>query len=423
MRSCCSNPVFLLLMAFALQGCSFVRVAESPKFDKTLYESHTPRRLAIGRLQNLTTYKDADKLFRSALYGAFAPMNYEDVELGKVDGFVNARAMANNVTPAELNPWFIADPELADAVVFAEVKKISRFFLFFYSHLRADLDLSIVDSSTKKVFYENQFIVRDRTIEVPLSPLGIAKSIFSTLWHVRGDQTKTLIMESAEAVAEKFQSTINKSVSIDHSLAKLEINVPEKKILTEGDKIEIKLSGAPNWEASYSLGSIVQDQPMKESAAGTYSASYSIKQGDNSRFVFATVNLQNPDNPSEKTTYAADDQPLVIKSSPPPPYLVQSWRCRPGNEGICLAIEPEQATKAAADPSPMRFFVYRAQGRGKSLKKIGFSDTPEFEDLSAQVGVEYQYGVIAEDDAGNKSSLGPRVLITPHPSESASARR
>ncbi|MBI3736229.1 hypothetical protein HY256_06920, partial [Candidatus Sumerlaeota bacterium] len=300
-------------------------------------------------------------------------------------------------------PWYITQPDLADAVLFGEIEKLSRFFLIFYSHVRVELDLVMVDTNTKKYLYKNHVIATNRQFNLPSSIFGVGSSFVTSLWHMRGEQVKKSIEESAEAVAEKFQATVNDTVTESARIARVEIDLP-KKTLREGEKVLIKVKTIPNRTLTFSLGNFDKDRPLVETAPGDYSGFHTVQPGENSNFIYVVVRMRDPAKPREELIFNIDDQAFAIDTIPPPDYELVRWGQTDGKPGIKLEFAPGPLGESRNEPPPVLYYLYRSAAPGKELRMIDKGEKPQFDDPGAQPGAEYDYAVIAEDAAGNRSA-------------------
>ncbi|MCH8333376.1 hypothetical protein IIC65_05535 [Candidatus Sumerlaeota bacterium] len=398
----------LLGVVPAMFACSYAPVADNAIFNEEVFLASMPRSLAIAPVTNLTKVQEAGEEFRRKLYGALAPLAYEDVELDNVDSILSSKASVLNITPSELSPSHIADPDLADAVLFVQLEKVSRLFLFVFAQIRVDLRVALYDTKSNTLLYQNHYIVRNLQIN----------STFSTIFLMRNQPLEDALNLTAREVAEGLPAPPAPSSSGSLAISEVEVEFPRPTLL-EGDRVVLRVSATPGLSsesATFSIGQVAADQPLIESTPGQYAGVYEVQAGDNGRFLFVTVSVIDPDNPDESITHGADDQPFAIDTIPPVPYEIISWSQRPGDRTIRLRFAPESIISPEAESVPVLFHVFRGLAGGGSLAFIGSSEIAEFEDKDAEPGVEYEYAVVAEDAAGNQSDGVTRVLITPRSS-------
>lgn len=403
--------VLALLAAASLTGCVFVSVDENPRFDETNFRVRKPQSLALAPITNVTSVKDAGPKMRSELYGALATLRYDDVKIEHVDDVINEKAQQLNVPPEKVDPYYVADPALADAVVFAEIRKVSRFFLLIYSRIRIDVSLVMIDTSTRRYLYSNDFSVKNQIITAPTNPIEIFTSLFSTIWHLRDEELDESFRRTASEISKRFPNREPGATVGATSIAQVKVVVPGPTLHTS-DRVLLEVQGTPKRKASFSIGSIAKDSPMQETAAGTYSGLYVVKQGDDARYLYATVTLANPAVEKERAVLAASGQSFAIDTIPPPTYAVQGWTRESGKPGIVLHLKPESGLEPPTQSRPAAFHIYRG-GAGQALVYIGTTKTADYSDQTAQDGVEYEYGVVTESASGNLSQPHSRALIRP----------
>lgn len=398
----------LALFAPWLSACTQLSVDEDPYFNKELYRARPPRTLAIAPALNSSEAPGAEVQMRNSLYAAFSPFGYRDIELDRVHKFIAKRALEQNVAPNKLGAYYIADPELADAVLFAEVHEVSRFFLLFYSQIRIRLKLALADSQSKEHLYRNEFDVRNRQFSFPTGPLQIFTSVFSSLWHLREKEVAESFDATAREVASRYLETVQSAGAETALVAKAQVKLP-RKALREGDRAEIVVKTAPGRKVFFSLGNLVTRAPMEEKAEGEYMAHYEAKKGDNADYIFASFLIASPEEASEFHSFSAEDQAFGIDTTPPPLYAPASWLA--SKKGIVVKLAPVGGAAPTGGSPIAAYHVFRAAEKGGKLKPLASPAEPECLDPGAQPGTAIEYAVIAEDEAGNRGELGPRVAI------------
>lgn len=404
--------IFLLVLGAALAGCSWTRTQHDPIFREDLFKAEPPRTLAIAPLDNLSKDEEGGEKMRVALYRALAPLAYDDVELDEVDRFISEKAMALNMRPEDLLYDYIASPDLADAVVFGEVTRVSRFFLFVYSQIRVDLQLVMYNTHTGEQLYLNHYVMHNPRITLPTSIAGIAEAFFSTFFHLRDRQLDVSLDAIAEEVAKRFPVPKGEVGRGRKNIETVEVSVA-REVLREGDKVVIRALGSPASAATFSIGSVIVDAPMIETDLGQYTADYVVQPGDDGRYLFVTVTLADPEGTEAPTDFSAHEKPFAIDTTRPVSYTISSWSQFPGRDGIVLRFAPVDPTDPEAENVPKEFHVFRGTPGDAALQPIGTTEEPEYKDEDAKVGVDYEYAVVAVDAAGNASEVRTRIRITP----------
>lgn len=401
----------LLACVLATVGCSYVQVAEDPRFDRENFEQSLPRSLALAPTVNLTEIEGAEDLFRDRLYGALSTLPYDDVELSRVDATILAKAQILNMPPEEVDRYYIAEPDLADAVVFTEIQRIRRTNLLFYARVSVDVSVAMFDTRTKRKLYQNIYSIRHNLLAIPGGPLGLITSIVQTFRHTQTKHLDETMILTGDVIAKRFPSPASLAVAGGTVINKVAVTVP-RAVMREGDRVLLKVTGTPNRATSLSIGLLAADLELVEASSGVYAGFYVVKKGDVGRFLFATIRMVNPLLPdSEVAVLEANDQPFAIDTIAPLPYEVDSWLQHPDRPGLTLRFSPENRGKS--EEIPVGYHIYRGEGVGNSLMLIGSVDDPSFEDETAVAGIEYEYAVVAEDAAGNRSEPRSRVLVRP----------
>lgn len=402
----------LTAAALALPGCTYTIVADYPYYDETAYAEAAPRTLAIAPIANHSNVEDAGRTMRVNLYGALAPLGYDDLELDATDIVLAHKADLLDVPMDNIHPYYIAQPDLADAVVLGQVEKVSRLFFVLFSQVKVEVRVMLVDTRTRRKLYQNHFLVKNIQINAPTDIIGALTGFFSSLWHMRPEQIEAILAQSAAEIAARFPEPDFGAATGTTFINEVEIGVP-RPTLRAGDRIVLRVRGAPGRVTTFSLGDLVDARPMTETAPGQYSGFHEVRDTDNADYLFATIRMVNPEDAAEYVIVEAHDQAFAIDTIPPVPHEVESWQQVPGTAGITLRFRPANRAKPERSQVPSRFAVFRGEGRGATLTFIGSSETPVFNDTTAQPGVEYEYAVIVEDEAGNRGEARSRLLVTP----------
>gem|GEM_PF-2145375 len=400
----------IMALAPLATGCSFVRVAQDPYFDAQAFAESPPRTLAVAPFKNQTRTVTAGEVMRRQMFGEISTLGYEDVELAKVDGIIRSKAEQRGLSVAEFDETMMLDPDLADAVVFGDLVKVSKIFLLLYSHHKVELRLAIYDARSRKRLYQNHFIVRNINLSLPTSLDGIVSTFASTLWFMRDTKLDETLSVAAEEIGKRLPDRADPALTGGLFISRIEVAV-ERQPLKAGDRVLLRVAATPGQMATFALGRIIDGQPLWETSAGLYEGTYVVQPGQTGRFVYATITLTNPQNPEEQFVKEASEQPFAIDTVPPPAYEVTAWSPAPSGRGVRLRLGPRDRSAAAEDDLPAQLAIYRARGRAEELQLIGTTTTGEFDDESAEPGVEYDYAVIAYDAAGNAGPVDRRVTV------------
>lgn len=403
------SVAFSFACAVLLVGCQSVKVRDEPYFNTAVYAKQPPVSVAIAPLKNSTQYEEAHLMMRRSLYSSIAPLGFSDIELDEVDQFVAKQAMERNREPSELDRWYLAQPDLADAVIFGEVKDVSRLFLIFYSSIRVDVQLELVDTRTKTVTYSNDFRVVNRQFNLPSSIFGIGSSMFTSLWHMRGDQIGTSMKETADVVSERMDRTIGESVALMGSVAKVTVQTRQKHIRA-GDEVRLEVTAPEGMRLEFSIGEVARALPLTETRPGIYEGVYKVKPGDNAKFAYASVMLFDAPQAESGFVFSAEEQAFELDTTPPGTYVVDKWGTTPQRRGLTLQIAP---VKPNSETAAKLHVFRRTAGAAGDPTWLGLAEGNSFTDSSALAGSRYEYMIIAEDAAGNRSAPEARFVTIP----------
>lgn len=403
-----------LVLILFVSGCARVTTVDEPHFREDAFKADPPKTLAIAPFENATGVKDAAPKMREAIYGALSGLNYTDVELNRVDQIISEQALRLNVRPDEVRAEDIAIPEMADAVVFGRVDHASRLYLFLYAQYRIDVNLAMYSTRTRQQIYSNDFIVRNRKFTLPTGVVGLVKSFFSTLWFMRTSELEESYEEVAQQIAERFPPPPGEVGQKGIFIEKVDVDVARES-LRAGDRVVVRVDGAPGKVGTFSVGTRVVDQPLRETAPGQYSGMYVIQPGDDARYVFVRARLRSPEADGESIEADAASEAFLIDTAPPVSYAIDTWAELPGKQGLVLSFAPEDRTSPQSEDVPVAFHVFRGLRGGDNLAYLGTTQETRYTDTGAQAGVEYEYAIVAVDAAGNQSPVRTKVRITPAP--------
>ncbi len=406
--------ILLVGLGALLGGCGRVQTKDSPFFRKEIFMSDPPQTLAIAPFENLSHHEEAGDQLRTAVYGALSGLGYRDVELSQVDQAVNQQALRLNVRPEEVRPADIAIPELADAVVFGEVQRVSRLFLLIYAQYRVDISLAVYSTRSRQQLYTNEFVITNRRFSVPTSLIGLGKSLLSTIWFMRGSELEESYEEVAQEIAARFPTPPGDVGKSGIYIERISVDVARETLRT-GDRVVVRVEGSPGKVGTFDVGSRVTDQPLRESVAGQYTGMYVIKKGDDARYAYVRARIQGKGEDAESVEADAHDQAFSIDTVPPVSFAVDTWAELPDRQGIVISFAPEDRTSPESEDVPVAFHVFRGLHNGESLTYLGTTQQTRYTDPDARPGVNYEYAIVAVDGAGNESPVRTKVRITPAP--------
>ncbi len=397
-----------LLALLALSGCQSVSVRGVPEVDwEALAAVAHPRTLAVLPTTEEDDRPDLTGPMRLALYGSLAPLEFKDRELSDVDQRLALIANRMGLRPEELPPEARAHPLLGDTVAFSHIESVSRFYLIFYAHNRLRLNLQLVDTHTRKVFYRGRFTITNRRLEATIDPFGLAGTAVSSLWHLRADQLAQTLETGADKIAAQIPP-LPATVATDPGelcIERLAVKLP-RTLLRAGDKIEVEVLGTPKGQATFRFGPGERPRPLIEVAPGRYLGRAEIEPGMDTPYAFIEAEL-GLGEPGETVRDSAIDQPFAIDTMPPPRGRVARCWPAPPRRGIYLELETDPTDPRAQLEAPQTYFIYRRPAGGGRFQRIGESAATTFLDAEADPGHPWEYQIITRDPAGNDAAPGP----------------
>ncbi|MBN1868888.1 hypothetical protein JW916_16540 [Candidatus Sumerlaeota bacterium] len=386
-------------LCLALSGCSYYTLSQDPTLDTEAFRSNPPASLAVMPVRDDTSHsprgkngRRLDEAARRVLYTALSTLHYRDVELTAVDEAIASRSLTLNLQPLDLPPAAFENSDLADALLYARVRKRSKFWLFIYSHVRLGMDLRMIDSRTGQEIYSNRATIHNRRVSLPVSIGGIVESLFLTLWHLRDSEIDNSLEEFGRRLARDFPDPRPSSslyVAIDDVFV-----APSKAVLRAGDRIDVEVRGTPNQVASYDIGRDVVGQPLEEKAPGVYIGTYQVKPGDLCETGIVRATLRSAYG-SETASMSDVGGSFRIDAARPPRPQIHS-----------VEFEKDALTLNLALPRPaedVAFHIYRSENPAHGYLFQGRADELTWRDRNIRSERRYWYLVKTVDREGNPS--------------------
>jgi len=354
---------------------------------------------------------------RKALFSGLASLPYNGRDLKTVDAFLSVQAARLKCTPAELKAEAMADPRLADCVVFSQVEEVSRFYLFLYAHLRIDLNMAIVDTRSRRIIYRNRFVFYDRMGMPTISLLGLLENSIFSLWHLRADQ----IDESLQACARKISENVPQPNLLKQSadgalrLSEAKVSIPHP-ILTSGNRVDVFVKATPRCRLTYSIGTLARNQSMAETAPGCYRGEYRIRKGENTPYAIIEIKLRDSAG-RDCMDYALNETPFAVDTQPPPRARVGRWWRDAGDRGIYLEITLHTWDQLKSKQLPAQFQIFRRAGSEPRFTRVGATREPIYCDADARHDTVNEYYIITLDQAGNAAAPWSVLRIQPQRDE------
>jgi len=269
-----------LILFFVLGSVSCaLRILENPPAPTVLEEEKLPYKVAILPFVNKTSNPEAGAIVRKMFYNFFSSLNYRDLEPYVIDENLKANHIYADVTAGnKVSPQKLGQLLGVDAVIYGEVTSLGKIYALVYSDNQAGLKARMVSCSNAKPVWELEHTIHIEEGDVPLSPIGLAATIFKTaLSH---DQATH--MKAASELCMQMIATIPNPPGVSESPPKIQALVHNGagKLLQPGDTIKVAMIGDKNQIASWSIPPLVETLPMEEKQPGVYIGAYRIKTRD-----------------------------------------------------------------------------------------------------------------------------------------------
>jgi hypothetical protein len=267
-----------LFIVFGSVSCAF-RILQSPPAPTVLEEEKLPYKVAILPFVNKTSNPEAGTIVRKMFYNFFSSLNYRDLEPYVIDENLKTNNLYTDITGGKnVSPQKLGQLLGVDAVIYGEVISLGKTYALVYSDNQAGLKARMVRSSNAKPVWELEHTIHIEEGDVPLSPIGLAATIFKTaLSHNQATHIK-----AASELCMQMIATIPNPPGVSESPPKIQALVHNGagKLLQPGDSIKVAMIGDKNQIASWSIPPLIENRPMKEKEPGVYIGAYRIKARD-----------------------------------------------------------------------------------------------------------------------------------------------
>ncbi len=270
-----------LLAIFIVTGsvsCVF-RILEPSPAPTVLEEEKLPFKVAILPFANKTSNPEAGTIVRKMFYNFFSSLNYRDLEPFVIDENLKANHLYADVTGGKnVSPRKLGQLLGVDAVIYGEVISLGKIYAVVYSDNQAGLKARMVRCSNAKPVWELEHTIHIEEGDVPLSPIGLAATVFMTaLSHKQATH-----MKAASELCMQMIATMPNPPGVSEPSPKIQALVHNGagKLLQPGDSIRVAMIGDKNQVASWSIPPLIENLPMKEKKPGVYIGAYRIKARD-----------------------------------------------------------------------------------------------------------------------------------------------
>jgi hypothetical protein len=252
---------------------------EPPPSPSVTEERALPYKVAILPFVNKTTNSDAGNIVRKMFYNFFSSLNYRDIEPYAIDENLKINHLyADIVAGKKVSPKKLGLLLGVDAVIFGEVLSLGKIFALVYSDNQAGLKARMIRCSTAQPVWELEHTIHLEEGDVPLTPLGLAATIFKTaLNHQQASHLK-----AASELCMQMVATIPNPAGVSESPPSIQALVHNGayNLLQPGDYLKVALIGDKNHIASWSLPPLIENLPLKEKQPGVYIGAYRVKAQD-----------------------------------------------------------------------------------------------------------------------------------------------
>ena len=265
-------------IVFGSVSCA-LRMLENPPAPTVFEEEKLPYKVAILPFENKTSNPEAGTTVRKMFYNFFSSLNYRDLEPYVIDENLKANHLYADITGGKkVSPQKLGQLLGVDAVIYGEVISLGKIYALVYSDNQAGLKARMLRCSNAKPVWELEHTIHIEEGDVPLSPIGLAATIFKTaLSHNQATH-----MKAASALCMQMIATIPNPPGVSEPPPKIQALVHNGagKLLQPGDTIKVAMIGDKNRIASWSIPPLVENLPMEEKQPGVYIGAYRIKARD-----------------------------------------------------------------------------------------------------------------------------------------------
>ena len=246
---------------------------------KVLEEEQLPYKVAILPFANKTANPEAGTIVRKMFYNFFSSLNYRDLEPYVIDENLKANNLYADVTGGKkVSPQKLGQLLGVDAVIYGDVIALGKIYALVYSDNQAGLNARMVRCSDAKPVWELEHTIHIEEGDVPLSPIGLAATVFKTALSHR----QATHLKAASELCMQMIATMPNPPGVSEPPPKIQVLVHNGagKLLQPGDTIKVAMIGDKNQVASWSIPPLAENLPMKEKQPGVYIGAYRINAKD-----------------------------------------------------------------------------------------------------------------------------------------------
>jgi len=278
MKTVIISAALVVVVGFGGSSCALRNLVSKPA-PTVLEEESLPFRVAILPFANYTPNPEADTIVRKMFYNFFSSLNYRDLEPFEIDEILKANNLYAAITSGKtVSPQKLGRLLGVDAVIYGEVISLGKIFAVVYSDNQAGLRVRFVRCSNARPVWEMEHTVHIEEGSVPLSPIGLATTVFKTaLSHRMATHTR-----AASELCMQMVSTIPNppGMSVPPPRIQALVHNGAGKLLQPGDTIKVAMIGDKRQIASWSIPPLIDNLPLREKQPGVYIGAYRIKTRD-----------------------------------------------------------------------------------------------------------------------------------------------
>jgi hypothetical protein len=272
------NILLSLLIAVGSTSCA-LRMLQPPPSPQVTEEQTLPHKVAILPFVNKTPNPEAGNIVRKMFYNFFSSLNYRDLEPFVIDNNLKANHLYAEITAGkDISPQTLGLLLGVDAVIYGEVLSLGKIYALVYSDNQAGLKAQMVWCKSAQPIWELEHTVHLEEGDVPISPLGLAATIFKTaLSH-----EKATHLQAAAELCMQMVATIPDPPGVTEPPPRIQALVHNgaDNLLRPGDYIKVAMIGDANQVASWSIPPLIENLPLREKQPGIYIGAYCIKARD-----------------------------------------------------------------------------------------------------------------------------------------------
>ncbi len=278
MKNLTAAVALSLLIVLGNASCA-LRVLEKGPDPTVLEKEALPYKVAILPFANKTANPEAGTIVRKMFYNFFSSLNYHDIEPFFIDENLKANRLYADITGGQkVSPRKLGQLLGVDAVIYGDVTALGKIYALVYTDSQAGLKARMVRCADAKPIWELEHTIHIEEGDVPLSPIGLAATVFKTALSHR----QATHLKAASELCMQMIATIPNPPGRSEPPPKIQVLVHNGagKLLQPGDTIKVVMIGEKKHSASWSLPPLILNHPMKEKRPGVYIGAYRIKAQD-----------------------------------------------------------------------------------------------------------------------------------------------